>query len=245
MSSADANVTVKNHHVAGRLAPIIGILAVSVPALVVLVAARPWIGDDPLRFHMVVAAANLLMLFMVWLDLRLRGQNWQHIGLTFRWTKFRTVARTVLQSLAVFAFAIIMVAVGAIVMANIVGIPEGADMSSYGYLRGNLPMLTVALISVYLTASFGEEVIYRGFLIYRIAEIGSGKKAAWTIAVLISSLVFGLVHSDWVLTGIVQMTFMGLALGVSYLLLDRHLWPLVLAHGYLDTILIVQLYYSR
>ena len=35
--------------------------------------------------------------------------------------------------------------VGTIVMADIVGIAEGPDMTGYNYLQGNLPMLIVAL----------------------------------------------------------------------------------------------------
>lgn len=55
--------------------------------------------------------------------------------------------------------------VGSIVAANLMTIPEGADMSGYNYLQGNLPMLLLALAGVYVVSSFGEEVIYRGFLI--------------------------------------------------------------------------------
>ena len=154
----------------------------------------------------------------------------------------RSVIRTVLQSIAVFFAALGSVVVVAVVMAIIFGRPEGADMSGYAYLSGNLPMLFLVLAAVYINASFGEEVIYRGFLITRIAELGSGSKRAWWLGVLISSLIFGLIHSDWALVGIVQMAFMGLALGVSYLAVRRNLWVTILAHGYLDTILIVQMY---
>jgi len=42
--------------------------------------------------------------------------------------------------------------------------------------------------------------------------------------------------------GIAQTTFMGLALGVAYLVVRRNLWILVLAHAYMDTILMVQMY---
>ena len=132
--------------------------------------------------------------------------------------------------------------VGAVVMANIVGMPEEADMSSYDYLRGNPLLLVASLLSVYVTASFGEEFIYRGFLINRIAELGSGSKAAWRLAVVISSTVFGLIHYDWGIAGMVQTGCMGLALGVSYLVVRGNLWVTILAHGYMDTILFVQLY---
>jgi membrane protease YdiL (CAAX protease family) len=204
--------------------------------------ARPLVGDDPLARQGVVFVANLLMLVMVWLGLRVRGQACEHFGLSFRLASRRSVIRTVLQSIAVFFAALGSVVVVAVVMAIIFGRPEGADMSGYAYLSGNLPMLFLVLAAVYINASFGEEVIYRGFLITRIAELGSGSKRAWWLGVLISSLIFGLIHSDWALVGIVQMAFMGLALGVSYLAVRRNLWVTILAHGYLDTILIVQMY---
>ena len=115
-------------------------------------------------------------------------------------------------------------------------------MSGYNYLQGNLPMLILALIAVFIVSSFGEEVIYRGFLITRISEIGANKKSWIRLAVVFSSVIFGLVHFDWGLMGVVQTGLMGLALGISFLLVKRNLWILVLAHAYMDAILMVQMY---
>ena len=192
----------------------------------------------------VVWVANILVLVMVWLGLRLRGQGWAHFGLSFRGANRRVVVRAVLLSLVVFVAAVAAFVVGAIVMANIVGIPEGADMSGYNYLSGNLPMLILALVGVYIVSSFGEEVVYRAFLINRIAELGGGGKTAWRVAVVISSVVFGFAHYGWGAMGIGQTGFMGLALGVSYLVVGRNLWVLILAHAYMDTILMVQMYFA-
>ena len=127
-------------------------------------------------------------------------------------------------------------------MANLVGIPEPADMSKYDYLQGNLAMTILALASVYIVSSFAEEVIYRGFLINRITELTEGKKSSRLIAVVISSLIFGAIHSDWGITGMVQASCMGLALGASYFMVKRNLWVTILAHAYMDTILILQMY---
>ena len=115
-------------------------------------------------------------------------------------------------------------------------------MSGYNYLQGNLPMLILSLAGVYVVSSFGEEVIYRGFLINRIAELGAGGKWAWRWAVLTSAVVFGLIHFSWGPIGMVETGFMGLALGMSYLLLKRNLWITILAHAYMDTILMLQMY---
>lgn len=134
---------------------------------------------------------------------------------------------------------------GSIIMANITGIPEGsADMSGYAFLKDNLGMLFLMLIGVYIVSSFGEEVIYRGFLINRFSQIGNNTKRSLWIAVLLSSIIFGLVHYDWGPMGIVQTGFMGLALGICYLKLKKRLWILILAHAYMDTILMVQMYLS-
>ena len=218
------------------------IVALFVVALAVIGLAGPLAGENPVAGQGVVWVANVLMLVMVWLGLRLRGQGWAHFGLNFRGASRRIVVRAVLVSLVVFVAAIAAFVVGAIVMANIVGTPEGADMSGYNYLSGNLPMLILALVAVYIVSSFGEEVVYRAFLINRIAELGGGGKTAWRVAVLISSVIFGFAHYGWGATGIVQTGFMGLALGVSYLVVGRNLWVTILAHAYMDTILMVQMY---
>ena len=60
-----------------------------------------------------------------------------------------------------------------------------------------------------------------------------------------SSLIFGFVHFEWGPMGIAQTTFMGAALGVSFVLNKFRLWPLVLAHCYLDTILLAQMYLAK
>lgn len=217
------------------------VLVFAIPILAIFLLF-PVAGDDPIRRQTLVWFANVGMILLVWLGLRLRGQRWSHFGLRFGTLERRAVFRTILQSVVVFIIAIAAFVLGAIVMANITGIPEGADLGSYDPLRGNLGMLIVVLVAVWISASFGEEAVYRGFLMNRIAEMGSDRKWAWRAAVLISATAFGLAHYDWGLIGIVETTFMGLALAMSYLRVGRNLWVTILAHGYMDTILMVQMY---
>ncbi len=66
-----------------------------------------------------------------------------------------------------------------------------------------------------------------------------------SISILLSSIIFGLVHYQWGTLGIVQTGFMGLVLGICYIKLNKRLWKLVLAHAYMDTILMLQLYLSE
>ena len=121
-------------------------------------------------------------------------------------------------------------------------VPAEADLSGYDFLKGNLPMLLLSLLGVYIVSSFGEEVVYRGFLINRITELKPDGRHMRVIALLGSSVLFGLAHWGWGLAGVVQTGFMGLGLGIAYLLVGRNLWINVLAHVYMDTILLVPLY---
>jgi len=199
-------------------------------------------GEGPLSSIVSIWATNLVMVSLIYLGLRSRGQNWSHLGLAIGKPTWRATGKAFLQSIPIFVGAIVSFVVAAIVMANMVGVPEEADMSKYDYLRGNLLLTMVALLSVYMVSSFAEEVIYRGFLITRAKELGGSGVVTTVLAVAFSSVIFGLVHSDWGIAGMVQATCMGLALGASYLIVKRNLWVTILAHAYMDTILILQMY---
>lgn len=218
------------------------ILFVFLVAFVIVAVGWGLVGADPFARQAVVWIANIAMLVTIWIGLRVRGQTWEHIGLTLRIGGGRALVRAVLQSIVVLVGALAAFVAGSVVTANIAAAPEQADMSGYTYLQGNFLMLLVALPAVYVVSSFGEEVVYRGFLLTRLAEIGQGSRAAWSTALLISALVFGLAHFSWGIVGIVQTTFMGLALAASYLLMRRNLWVLILAHACIDTLLLVQMY---
>ncbi len=243
--SADPSGTVMANRTgapaARPVANLVEILVVSLVALAVVGIGWRLVGEEPLARQAVVWVANVLMLATIWAGLRLRGEGWERFGLRFRRPAPRAILRAVLQSLAVAAVALAAFAAGSVVAAPLAG-ASAADMSGYAYLQGNLPLLLLALAAVYVVSSLGEEVIYRGFLMNRLAELGAGSRAAWGTAVVVSATVFGLVHFDWGPVGIIQTGFMGLGLALAYLAVRRNLWVLVLAHAGIDTLLLVQLY---
>lgn len=228
-----------------KLVKVMELLLVFSAALGLITTALPHAGDNLVKKQMIIWFANILMLVIIWAGMRLRGQKLKEFGLTFGRFDFRKGLRTFLLSLLVFVCATGGFVLGSILMANITGIPQQADMSNYNYLQNNIPMFLLTLFGVYIVASFGEEVIYRAFLINRMMELGLDNRTGKITAVIISAVIFGLVHYEWGPMGIVQTGFMGLVLGFFYLRLNKRLWPLILAHGYMDTILMVQLYLSN
>ncbi|MGB5500580.1 MAG: CPBP family intramembrane glutamic endopeptidase [Maribacter sp.] len=227
-----------------RLAKISELLMVFLVAFVIIKLFLRTEGEHLLYNQAVIWVANIAMLLLVWLGFKLRGESWQDFGLGFKKISFKAALRVFLLSLLVFVLALAGFVIGSIIMANITGIPEGADMANYDYLKDNIGMLILSLIGVYIVSSFGEEVIYRAFLINRISELGLDSKRARIVAVVISAIIFGLVHYSWGPMGVVQTGFMGLVLGICYLKLKKRLWILVMAHAYMDTLLLVQLYFT-
>jgi membrane protease YdiL (CAAX protease family) len=225
-----------------RLFKIGEILLVFISAFAFIRLMDPLVGDNLILKQAVVWIANILMLIIVWTGLKLRGESWNNFGLTFKSISWREGTKVFLLSLLVFVLAVAGFIIGSIIMANVTGIPESANMSGYDYLKDNIGMLLLTLGGVYIVSSFGEEVIYRAFLINRISELGLDTKKGRIIVIILSSIIFGLVHYEWGPMGIVQTGFMGLALGICYIKFKKRLWILILAHAYMDTILMVQMY---
>lgn len=226
-------------------AQLLEIALVFSPAVIALVTLRAIGPDNPMIFMAGIWLANLTMLGLIWVGIRVRGQSCRSIGLNVSRAGPADVFRAILKSIPITIFTIASFVLGTVLMVNVVGRPEAADMTKYNYLQGNLPLLLVSLAGVYVVSSFGEEVVYRGFLITRLERMFGGKSRRTALfALATSSTVFGLAHFEWGVMGIVQTTCMGIALGVSFLFTKRTLWPLILAHAYMDTILLAPLYFA-
>jgi membrane protease YdiL (CAAX protease family) len=203
----------------------------------------PLVGENLLYQQLVVWFANILLLTYVWIGLKLRNEGWKDFGLTVRYISWSEGFKGFLITLLVAVLGLGAFVLGGIIMASFTSIPENIDVSGYDYLKDNVGMLILSLGLIYIVSSFGEEVIYRAFLINRITKlIGKQTKKTAFIAVILSSIIFGLVHYEWGPMGIVQTGCMALVMGSFYIILKKRLWILVLAHAYMDTLLMVQVY---
>ena len=109
-------------------------------------------------------------------------------------------------------------------------------------LNHNLPLIILALILVWTTAAFLQELVFRAFLIGALDFIlGRNTWSIW-IALIISSLVFGLIHGWQGLSGILATACIGFIFGLAYILNGRRIWPLIIVHGIADTLSLVSIY---
>ncbi|MCI0568558.1 MAG: CPBP family intramembrane metalloprotease, partial [Acidobacteria bacterium] len=108
------------------------------------------------------------------------------------------------------------------------------DLSAAAFLRGNPPALAGALVVAWGSAALGEEILFRGHVMTRLAEAMGGGRSAWASALFIQAALFGLSHAYQGMSGMVVTAAAGLVLGAGFMLARRNVWPAVLAHGLTD-----------
>lgn len=168
------------------------------------------------------------------------------------WTHFEAgnlrplgLARHSLRSTLIWGVGISVaaIAIGAVVQPQIeklMGIRS--DLSAYGALAGNagvaLRLLGVALTS----AAFGEEILFRGFLLHQLTAIFGTGRSARLAAIVASGLTFGMAHLVQGPVGVVTTALVGLLFAWAWFRSGRNLWALILAHALIDTYGIALLY---
>lgn len=65
------------------------------------------------------------------------------------------------------------------------------DLNEIALIEGNLFMLALFLALVWTLAAFGEELVFRGYLMNRVAELLGGNSTAWVLSLLVVSVLFG------------------------------------------------------
>jgi membrane protease YdiL (CAAX protease family) len=111
-------------------------------------------------------------------------------------------------------------------------------------VTGNLRLALLYLPIVWGFAAFGEEIGYRGYLLERAADVARRSSTAYAFALIISSVLFGIGHYYKGPAGIVNSGVAGLILGGAYLLARRNLWAPVLAHGFMDSVVLIANYFG-
>ena len=169
-----------------------------------------------------VIAATLMM--------RQSAETWRDLGL--RWaTSWGDLVKGAGIVALVFVLSAVMSALVQFVLLPALGLPVERTFPDVSTLT--LYLIMIAL--VWTTNAFGEEMVFRGFLMSRFAAIFGGSRVAWVVAALAQAVIFGLGHAYQGLAGVIITGVVGLVFGLSYLLARRNLWPVIIAHALINT----------
>jgi membrane protease YdiL (CAAX protease family) len=109
------------------------------------------------------------------------------------------------------------------------------DLRTFENLKGNLGNLLFFLILTWTLAAFGEEIVYRGYLQKRIYDMFENPRIAIFSGIAISSLLFGLAHTEQGLIGVTITTLDAIFFSLLKIKYDN-MWAPILAHGFSNTI---------
>ena len=188
----------------------------------------------------------ILTLLVLTKYMRLQGKSWAQYGLkplVGMKPKLMVFPQAVIVSIG------FVIAVGTVlVLANIFEISALAQVSEdvesrFGEVRDNLPKFLMWLGIIWVSAAFGEEMFFRGYLVTRLQEALPSSLLATIITILIPALIFGYGHYDYQgFRGFVMTALIGLSFGISYILLKKNLWPIILVHGVVDSLAFTAIY---
>jgi membrane protease YdiL (CAAX protease family) len=181
---------------------------------------------------------TIIILGLVVMSLLVRREKISSLG-------FRKVTNPLRMALAILgltlAWTLLHLAVFMPVLNHLTGARQ--DLSAFETLQGNVANLFFFLVLTWTLAAFGEEIVYRGYLQRRILDVAGQTRTALFLAVAVSSLLFGLAHTEQGVIGVVVTTLDAIFFSLLKQKYGGNLWAPVLAHGFSNTIGLVAFYF--
>ncbi len=109
------------------------------------------------------------------------------------------------------------------------------DVSAFANLKGNLGQLVFMLVMSWTLAAFCEETAFRGLVGTRICSLFPNERAGRVAAVILTAVLFGFIHTEQGVIGVVISMLDGAFYGYLRYKYDN-LWAAVFAHGFINSI---------
>lgn len=175
-----------------------------------------------------------------WLSLWLRGIGWRAVGFRRpeRWKHTLLLGSSVGVVYQFFSLYVLEP-----LIIRLTG--KSIDLSQFAQIKGNVFVLFVFLVLIWTLAAFGEELVHRGYLMNRVAELAGGSSRAWELSLILVSVLFGVVHLYQGISGVLDTIAAGLVYGALYLGSGRNLWAPIIAHGVYDTVAVLLIFWGK
>ena len=206
-----------------------------------------WLSSSPVQWVVIIAftamtiwkdnIAYFLGIVFVLLLLWARRWEWGFIGLT----KPTSWGKVWLQAIILSVLLLVVVDIILTPMVEVIS-GEPIDVSALDGLRGNFLSYVIFILFMWVVAAFGEEFVYRGLMVRRLGFLlGDNRRGLW-MAVIFSSVLFGIAHRYQGLSGMISTGTVGFVMGAIFINSKNRLWLTILTHGVYDVIGITLIY---
>jgi hypothetical protein len=190
--------------------------------------------------HLIPFSKTPFLLLLGWISLWVRKIGWRGVGLT-RYRSWKlTLALGVAAGILLEGFELF---VSQPLLVRL--LRKQPDLEDFRALTGNLKLTLIFIALAWILAAFGEEMVYRGYLMNRVADLLNRTRRAWIVSLIAVHVAFGLAHAYQGWTGIIDEGLMGLLLGLIYLRTGRNLAVPIIAHGIQDSIDFVLIFLGK
>jgi len=118
------------------------------------------------------------------------------------------------------------------------------DYSVFDSYKGNLPGILSIFVYMLFSAAFGEEIVFRGYLMRQFTKFFGSSKISMVINILLFGALFGLSHAYQGITGMLFTGIIGMLFAVVFHIRKNDLWFNIALHGFIDTIALIYMYFG-
>jgi membrane protease YdiL (CAAX protease family) len=188
---------------------------------------------------LIILSGNLLVeplsaiLVLIWV--KISRTSWREIG----YVRPRSWTRTVAIGI-VFGVAL-KFAMKALVMPMLGAPPIN---QAFRFVTGNSAVIPLMLYTMIVTAGFGEETLYRGWMFERLGKLFRESAAAKSAIVFVTASLFAAVHYPGQgVPGVEQAFIVGLIFGAIFAVTGE-IFMLMIAHTSFDLTALWMIYYD-
>lgn len=168
-------------------------------------------------------------------------------GSNFRWSEFgfaqKINIKTVLKSIGITALIFIGID---ICIQPLLEIYLGqVDLSSLDHIKNDFGNYLIIIIVMWIFAAFGEEFLFRGYYMKRVAELFGSTDKAWLVSAIVISAYFGISHYYQGPAGMIAVGLVGFVQSMLFYKNRNNLVLVVLVHGFYDMIGLTLLYFDK
>ncbi|MEL6369802.1 MAG: CPBP family intramembrane glutamic endopeptidase [Pseudomonadota bacterium] len=203
------------------------------------------LGFDQISWRFAGPLTLAVVLIVVVAYLRHRNISLSKIGLVpVRWPKgvLLILPQTILAFVVILTSGIGIALLGEALNIGIFTAEQPDPQLRWGKLEGNTPLFLFWLAILWF-AGPAEELVFRGYMISRLRDVLGNSAVAIVVSIVLPALIFGLGHVYYLgWRGLFVTGMIGVTLGVLFLVYRRNIWPLMIAHAAVNSLVFTAQY---